>query len=278
MSTPRKTKKRITPILCLLSDASGNLLEHVLSALLTQFPKKQFEIQTFPFLTTRESIQNCIRSIRQGIVFHGFAGKEFKDLVRKECSIRSLKCWDVTGPAADFLEKAAGFKISDSPKPIHRVDHSYLGRMEALEFAVQHDDSRRLEHLDQADIVLVGISRVSKSPTSLFLAYRGFRVANVSIVPSQGLPEALNRHPKKNVVALTIRPDKLSAIRRRRLSGWDIDESSYLDRRSVTGEVIAAEKLYRGKNWPLIDTTELAVEEISTKVLSFLRLKPRLIA
>jgi len=218
-----------------------------------------------------------LSEIKGGTIFHAVASAELKREIETLSRKRKIPCCDVTGPVAKFLETATGIQASASVKPLHRVDSGYLGRMEALEFAMQHDDSRRIENLGKADVILVGISRVSKSPTALFLAYRGFRVSNISIVPSEGLPQALDQHRGKNVVALTLQPKKLFEIRKRRFSNWQVENMAYDEQRSVIREVMEAEKIYRKKHWPMIDTTELAVEETSTKVLKALHLMPRIV-
>ncbi|MDP3921234.1 MAG: pyruvate, phosphate dikinase/phosphoenolpyruvate synthase regulator [Candidatus Omnitrophota bacterium] len=270
-----KAKRRKWP-LYLISDSSGNLLVHFFHALLSQFRGNHFQIHTLPFVNNQAKIEQTLRKLKKGIVFHAVANRRLKDVVAEVCSELRLGCWDVTGPTAEFLEKESKIKLSEETLPFHALDANYMGRMEALEFAMQHDDSRRLEQIREAEIVLVGISRVSKSPTALFLAYRGFRTANISIVPATGLPAELGKHRRRNVVALTLRPKKLAQIRARRFSSWDTEKTGYEDIRQVIREVMEAEQLFKKKKWPIIDTTDLAVEETSSLVLEALRLKPKL--
>lgn len=260
----------------LVSDLSGNLLEHFFSAVLTQFPDDTFNVTTLPFLDTEAKLRDALDGIEQGIVCHAIADPKLKALVTVECARRRLRANDVTGPTVQFLEAASGVHTSERPKPVHKLDAGYMGRMAALEFAMQHDDNRRIEMLGDAEIVLVGLSRSGKSPTALFLAYRGFKVANVSLVPSEGLPEQLRRHRRKNVVALTIQPKRLAEIRHRRFAEWGLKEFDYTDLRAVIREVRDAEAIYRRKRWPVVDTTDLAVEETSTRILQALKLKPKL--
>lgn len=262
--------------LYLISDSSGNLLEHFFNAVLTQFPRQSFSVQTFPFIKNSEALSRAISNIaRGGIVFHGMISKKMKMLAAEECGKKGIPCWDVTGPTVQFLEKVTGMKPFRVPKPLHAMDAGYLSRIAALEFTMQHDDSRRMEDLERAEIILVGVSRVSKSPNALFLAYRGFRVSNVSIVPSQGLPPVLEIHTRKNVVALTLQPRRLKEVRDRRFVDWNLDEMNYNDSQSVIREVLDAETIYKAKGWPVIDTTELEVEETSAFILAELNLKPK---
>jgi regulator of PEP synthase PpsR (kinase-PPPase family) len=264
--------------LYLVSDSSGNLLEHFFSALMTQFPHEKFHIKSLPFVDTDEKIKEAVKNIREGVVFHALVSEKLKDLITHESKNKKIPCWDVTGPTAEFLEKNSGVSFSPTPRPIHAMDSGYMDRMQALEFTMQHDDSRRIEEIGKADIVLVGVSRVSKSPTALFLAYRGFKAANISIVPSAGLPPELENHRPKNVVAFTIDPQKLVEIRKRRFADWKIEESPYEDLQAISREVQEAERLYEEKGWPVINTSGLAVEETSTLCLSALHLKPKFLA
>ncbi len=260
----------------LLSDSSGNLLEHFFNAILTQFPREQFEVRTLPFLKGEAHLHRELDHVRKGVLFHAVVSPALKKEIAKECEKRKLLSWDVTGPTVEYLEKATGIRAAAVPEPLHSTtDTAYRGRVEALEFALQHDDNRRIDELEKADIILVGVSRVSKSPNALFLAYRGFRVANVSIVPSQGLPEPLAQHTRKNVVALTLQPKQLAEIRKRRFQDWKLESFEYEDLASVIREVMEAEKIYKERGWPVIDTTDLAVEETSALVLAELKLKPK---
>ena len=262
--------------LYLVSDSSGNLLEHFFNALLTQFPRDRFKVQTLPFIRNEAGLLQSLEKIREGIVFHAVIEKKLKVSIARECKKRGFPCFDVTGPAVEFLEKATGTEAALTPQPIHSVDSNYQGRMEALEFTMQHDDGRRIEELEKAEIILVGISRVSKSPNALFLAYRGFCVANVSVVPEMGLPEPLEKHRRQNVVALTLQPKRLAEIRQRRFANWQLDQMDYRDLPNVVREVLESERIYKEKGWPVIDTTDLAVEETSALILSSLNLKPKM--
>lgn len=259
----------------LLSDSSGNLLEHFLNAILTQFPREKFRIHTLPFIKNEAALLHALENIREGAIFHAVIEKKLKAWIAKECRKGKIPCFDVTGPVVEFLEKSTKIPAAPTPLPIHSVDSNYRGRMEALEFTMQHDDGRRLEEIEKADIVLVGISRVSKSPNAFFLAYRGFRVANISIVPELGLPLPLEEHRRKNVVALTLQPKRLAEIRKRRFEHWKMESFDYQELASITNEVVEAEHLYNEKGWPVIDTTDLAVEETSALILSALNLQPR---
>jgi regulator of PEP synthase PpsR (kinase-PPPase family) len=182
--------------------------------------------------------------------------------------------FDLTGDCVAFIERHTGLRASNDVAAIHKHDTAYFGRIDALEFSLQHDDSRRLESIHEAEIVLVGVSRVSKTPTSAYLGWLGYRVANVSLVPGVSVPRELENCCDKSV-GLTIRPKTLAEIRNRRLAvnGFlerlsEIDH--YTDLRTIIREVMEAERAFRDLGIPIIETSELTIEEIATKVLNVL--------
>ncbi len=259
--------------LYLISDSSGNLLEHHINAILSQFPRDSFCIHIERFIETEDELSPIFKKIKSGLICYATINKSLQDKLVKEAHNRKIPSWDITTPTVEFIENVTGIKALNEINLVHRVDESYVDRMSALEFAFQHDDNRRIDQLNQAEIIIVGISRVSKSPNSLYLGYRGFKVANVTIVSKEELPKPLSIHRRKNVVALTIQPKKLAGIRQRRFSSWDIANFDYDDLTSVIHEVRDAEELYRKKKWPIIDVTNLTIEETSSMIMEKLKLK-----
>ena len=270
---PQKNKHHYN--LYLISDSSGNLIEHFFNAILTQFPHNNFRIFSLSFVDSEDRILTAFDTIKSGIICYAVVDEILQEILSKEAKNRGFPCWDMTTPTVQFLEKTTGIRASNKVQAIHSIDASYMGRMAAIEFTLQHDDNRRIDQLKYADIILVGVSRVSKSPNALFLAYRGFKVANVSIVPSEAIPKSLNNHRRRNIVALTIQPKRLAEIRERRFSRWDINDFDYTDIPSIIHEVRDAEEIYRRRKWPVIDTTDLAVEETSSLILDTLKLKEK---
>jgi regulator of PEP synthase PpsR (kinase-PPPase family) len=152
------------------------------------------------------------------------------------------------------------------------LDTDYFNRMDALNFAIGHDDGQGGQELDQADVVLVGVSRTSKTPTCIYLAHRGVRAANVPLVPGRGPPENLRNLSSALVVGLTISPDRLIQIRRNRLlSLKESRDTSYTDIEAVREEVVQARRLYERQGWPVIDVTRRSVEETAAAVLNLLQ-------
>lgn len=174
-----------------------------------------------------------------------------------------------------FASEHSGMQPSD--EPTLEPDEGYFKRLDALEFTLQHDDSRRLDSLAEADIILVGLSRVSKTPTSCYLGTMGFKVANISLALEVGLPKELKRGMRKKVVALTIAPKRLYEVRARRMKINkfdkvipDNDEFAYLNLRSIIREVMDAETLYRDRQFPIINITDQTVEVTAVAILETL--------
>lgn len=269
-----------------ISDATGNLANHIVASLLGQFGELEVERIAHRFQDTPEKLAKTLAAIkdsRRDVVVHSVVDPVSKQIIEAHCVAKGIPCRDLTGDTSQFLATTLEAKPINDPDLLHKVDEDYFRRIDAMEFTLQHDDSRRLESIDQAEIVLLGISRVSKSPTSTFLGSLGYRTANVSIHPDLGLPAELKRC-KGRVVALTMQAGKLYEIRKRRfeINGFARefaarDETiSYLEPREVSREVMAAEALYRQAGFPIVDVTGMTIEEAATHVLETLGLaEPR---
>lgn len=272
----------VTITLHILSVSAGGLSNQIVNAVMTQFPELKVEVRTHTFVDSAEKIRDLIRQIKTDHqwVFHALIKEELRQYVIKQCEQRGIPHYDMIGRLIEFIAENSDQKPANEVAFLDQTDDGYFRRMDSLEFSLQHDDSRRLETLDQADIILVGLSRVSKTPTSIYLGYMGFRVANISIAPEVGLPKELRRDYRHKVVALTIRPKKLQEIRARRMALNRFDEAlaksgkelSYVDIRSIIKEVMYAEKLYRERGFAIIDITDQTVEATALEVLEALDL------
>lgn len=274
-----------TRTLHLISDFTGNLANHLVSTVVGQFADVSPKKVVHRFCDSDEKRARALRTVRdpsRDVVLHAVLDPAAKGQIEAHAASAGIPCFDLTGPLTDFLTAALQSTPKNDPDRVHPTDEGYFHRIDAMEFTLQHDDSRRLESIHEADVVLLGISRVSKSPTSSFLGSLGYKAANVSIAPSLGLPKELARC-KGRVVALTMQPSKLFEIRQRRfrLNGFatalaERDESlDYLQLRDVSQEVMAAEQLYRKAKIPIVDVTGMTIEEAATHVLEELKLLDR---
>jgi len=194
--------------------------------------------------------------------------------MHQEAAKRSIPAVDLLGPLLDLMASVFHVQPESEPGLLHRVDQAYFKRIEAIQFAVKHDDGQNLPTLDQADLVLVGVSRTGKTPLSMYLAQYGHKVANIPILPGRALPRQLLSIEQNKVVGLMIAHDKLLQVRKARLArlqpnlqpGWD-----YAERSAIMSELEHARELYRQHpDWPVVDVTVRAVEEVASEILSIM--------
>lgn len=257
----------------LVTTSTGDLLYRLASIAATQFSGVDFTLVPHRLKTDLEMLEESLASIDGGnaIVVHAVADSAAKQVVRATCVQRRIPHFDATGPLMDFLADCVGALPDNDVGRLHRVDAQYQQRIAAMEFTIQHDDGLGLETLAEADVILVGLSRVSKSPTSLYLGSRGYKTANVSITPQTGFPKELARL-KKRIVALTMTPQKLQEIRTARMSDFGAPGTSYENLSDVIREVIEAETIYRKRKYPIVDVTQLTIEQTAAKALDALGL------
>ncbi len=285
MSTKKpKSKAKAKPLKChLISVGAGSLVWQIVHAVMGQYPTVKSQLVTHAFVDTAKKVESTLKKVRgkNVCVFHALLDSEAKAKVTEYCQDRGIPEHDMTEQLLGFVTGITGVEASNDPS--EELDDGYFRRLDALEFTLQHDDSRRLESISDADIVVVGLSRVSKTPTSCYLGSMGFKVANVSLVPEIGLPKELKRGMKKKVVAFTIQPKRLQQIRSRRMQVNKFDatlpapeddgEFNYTSLKSIIREVMDAEAIYRDREFPIIDITDHTVEATATTVLQQLNLQ-----
>jgi regulator of PEP synthase PpsR (kinase-PPPase family) len=182
-----------------------------------------------------------------------------------------MPCFGALDPMVSALSWYLGAPLSDRVGAQYSLDNDYFNRMDALSYALGHDDGQGGRDLGAADVILVGVSRTSKTPTCIYLAHRGVRAANVPLVPAAGLPDGLLELKGIPIVGLTVNPDRLVQIRRNRLRSLNEDrESEYVDTDAVRTEIVAARRLFERQGWPMIDVTRRSVEETAAAVINII--------
>lgn len=263
----------------ILSDATGGLASHMAQSVLTQFPKSHFRLKYHLFVKSEEDVRRHVSGLqgKRHVLLHRLIRPGHKELLRNLCAELGIPEYDVTGGLTEFIAKHTGLKPFLDPNRLHIADEAYFRRIAAMEFTAQHDDNRRMDTLDEADIVIVGLSRVSKSPTSTWLGSMGYKVGNVAIAMETGFPKELDP-VRDRTVAFTTRPRELWNIRRRRfdrfkekISEQEIEQLPYYDLRSIVTEVAWAEKEYRARSYPIIDISGQTVEEVAARVVTLLK-------
>jgi [pyruvate, water dikinase]-phosphate phosphotransferase / [pyruvate, water dikinase] kinase len=257
----------------LVSDATGETLNTVAKAVCAQFDG----------VTAREHIYSLVRNERQlhravehiaanpGIVFFTLVNPAFRRALETECRRLGVPCVSILDRAVQSLGKFLGAEESHRPGGQHEMDSRYLERVEALNFAIQHDDGQNQPNLAEADVVLVGVSRSSKTPTCIYLAIRGVRAGNIPIVPGVEIPEHLFALKKPLFVGLWLTPERLLQIRRNRLTSiGETKSSDYVDEEAVRAEMAFTRRLFERYEWPTIDVSRRSIEETAASILNLL--------
>jgi regulator of PEP synthase PpsR (kinase-PPPase family) len=264
---PEKTFKRCV---FAVSDATGQTCQTVVQAALSQFTTGDISLETVSKVRSRDQIEEVLRKAKavNGVVVFTMVSTELRHMVTELGMQLGVPTIDILGPI--LIRFSEMFEISPMAQPglFRQLDNEYFRRIEAVDYTIKHDDGAGLATLDQADIVLVGVSRTSKTPVSIYLAYRGCKVANVPLVPERPVPRELLRLSGRRVVALTISPDRLLLIRmerKQRLNHSALDD--YIDRDLIRREVGFGNRLYREQGWPVLDVTYKAIEETAAEVL-----------
>jgi hypothetical protein len=227
----------------------------------------------YPLVRTPRQLKRVLQEIAQapGIVLYTLVKQELCDELEKECRDLKVPCLAVLSPILKVFESYIGAAKTPTVAGQHVLDADYFRRIDALNFTMAHDDGRLPENLDDADIVLLGISRTSKTPTSIYLAQRGYKTANVPLVPSLPFPEPLTEPHKAFVVCLVASPDRISEVRRHRamlLADRDLD--AYVDRSMIATEIAYSRRLCAKFGWPIIDVTRRSIEETAATIIKLM--------
>lgn len=271
---PAAGKSRGQVPLYVLSDSTGNLARHMMTTYLTQFPEGTFAAHMKPFVNEPRRLKLALAAIsaHPGIVLHAVVSPELKREISAHCQQLEVACFDLTGPAMEFLEKAVRVEPLRDHSRLHRVDKVYCGRINAMSFTLEHDDGLGLETLGDADIVLAGVSRTGKTPTSIYLAMQGYRVANISLTARVEPPRQLLDLAAGKTVGMLIDPRRLAEIRTRRQTGWRMTQTDYNDPREVEEEVEWSRRFFAKLRCPDLDVTDQAIEETAARILDLLGL------
>lgn len=256
--------------LYILSDSTGNLARHMLGAFLTQFPRDTFSLNMRVFLNRPRKLEEALREIEAtpGIVFHAVVSQASKLLIEQRCAQIGVPARDLTGRFVKFLQEQSGIEPLADSQRLHDVDDAYYRRIEAVEFALQHDDGLGLETLGEADVVLAGISRTGKTPTTMYLAQQGHFAGNVALAMQVQPPRQLLELPARKVVGLTIDVPQLVEIRTRRQQDWKMGETGYNQAEAVEQEIAWSRSLFRSKGWQVLNVTDQAIEETAGRIVA----------
>ncbi len=260
-------------VLVTVSDGGGATAEAVADAVTVQFPGVEFEFERYAGVRTREQVLTAVRAAerRGGMIVHTIVMTEIRRLLLRECRQRNIDHIDLIGPLMGQVSQKVEMRPLLRPGVSRGLSDDYFQRIEAIQYTVQHDDGQGLDTLDEADIVLVGVSRASKTPLSVFLSMRGWKVANVPIVPGVEPPPILEQIDQQKVVGLTISKEELELIRRNRVEMLGTGAAgSYADPEKISEELAYCRRVFRkGYPWPIVDITGKSIEESAKEVISW---------
>ncbi len=260
----------------LVSDSTGETLNAMAKAVCARFDDVLPIEHIYALIRSRRQLDRVLKEVAgaPGVVIHTIVDKELREALEQGCRELDMACIAALDPLVSALARYLGASLSTRVGAQHALDADYFERIEALNFAMAHDDGQGTTNLDQGDVVLVGVSRTSKTPTCIYLAQRGVRAANVPLVPGTDPPELLFNLKRALVVGLIVSPDRLIQIRRNRLlSLHEERESTYIASEAVREEIVRARRLFERSGWPTIDVTRKSVEETAAAVINLLTAK-----
>src|ERR1700754_439496 len=258
----------------LVSDATGETLTTVARAATAQYTKVLPVEHVYPLVRTQKQLDRVLAEIEEspGIVLYTLLEDDLVARLEKTCRDLSIPCLSILGPVLTLLQSYLGTETSHRVGAQHTLNAEYFKRIDALNYTMLHDDGQHIDGLEDADVVLVGVSRTSKTPTSIYLANRGVKTGNVPLIPGIPLAPQVEQLSLPLVVGLFASPERIVQIRQNRLLGLKADQKDdqYIDRKAVAEEVALSRKLCARHNWPSIDVTRRSIEETAAAVLSLL--------
>jgi hypothetical protein len=257
----------------LVSDSTGETLNAMARAVCARFNNVLPIEHIYALVRSPRQLERALSEIGNapGVVLHTIVDEKLRGAIEAGCQKLGMPCFGALDPLVSALSWYLGARPSARVGAQYALDTDYFNRMDALSYALGHDDGQGGQDLKAADVVLVGVSRTSKTPTCIYLAHRGVRAANVPLVPLSALPAGLLELKGVPVVGLTLSPDRLVQIRRNRLQSLNEGrESSYVDADAVRAEIVEARRLFDRHGWPVIDVTRRSVEETAAAVINLL--------
>lgn len=256
----------------LVSDSTGETLTTVLKATTAQFALAKPLEHIYALIRSKPQLDRALAEIEAapGLVLYTIVNPELRRQLEIRCSELQTPAISVLDPLVGAFAEYLALERSMRTGAQHELDENYFRRIEAVDYTLSHDDGQMSWDLESADVVLVGVSRTSKTPTCMYLANRGVKAANVPFVPGQNLPPALFSLRKPLVIGLVASPERLAQIRSSRLGAMQAEGKveSYDDLEAVRAEVLAAKRLYAKHRWPMIDVTRRSVEETAAAIIS----------
>ena len=256
----------------LISDSTGETLERIFLALKAQFKNIDYKIHSFSFTRTENQILKILEEAQtktNPIILYTIVDNNLAKYLANISDDKKIPCFGILGNLILNFSKILNQKASHEPSGQHILNEEYYDRIEAIQFTMNHDDGNLANEIDKSDIILVGVSRTSKTPTSIYLANKGFKTSNIPLVNENSLPEKLKKDPQFTcVVGLSTEPERLADLRKNRMNSLkESDKTNYTNLDDIKDEVMKAKKTFQKYKWPVIDVTRKSVEETAASII-----------
>ena len=261
----------------LVSDSTGETLDRIFLSLKSQFANFDYEKKEFAFIRTEQQIDKIIKEcikLDNSLILYTIVETKLAKYISNQSEKNNVPCFGILGNLILSFSKLLNQKAIHKPSAQHVLDDDYYKRIEAIQYTMSHDDGKKVDDLSNADVILLGVSRTSKTPTSIYLANRGYKTINIPLILDQRVPEELMSNSKACIVGLVADPDRLADIRRNRVAIMkDQKLKDYTDLDAIKKEVEDSKKLFKKNNWPVIDVTRRSVEETAASILKIIDIK-----
>ncbi len=255
----------------LISDSTGETLDRIFMALKAQFNNFNYDLKQFSFTRTENQISTILNSAKKQdspIILYTVVNSKLAKFLANESNKRKIPCFGVLGDLILNFSKILNEKATHQPSAQHVLDEDYYKRIEAIQFTMNHDDGNNTDNILESDIILIGVSRTSKTPTSIYLANKGLKTSNIPLVNDMIVPHDVIMSKDVCVIGLTTEPERLFDIRRNRLTSLKENEASdYTNLERIRDEVEKSKKIFKKNKWPVIDVTRKSVEEAAASII-----------
>ena len=261
----------------LISDSTGETLDRIFMALKAQFNNFNYELNQFSFTRTENQIYTILKEAKRKkspIILYTVVNSSLAKFLAQEANKMQIPCFGVLGDLILNFSKILNQKATHEPSGQHVLDEEYYKRIEAIQFTMNHDDGNQTENILESDIILIGVSRTSKTPTSIYLANKGLKTSNIPLVNDMNIPLDIINSKKLCVVGLVTEAERLFDIRRNRLNSLRENEASdYTDIEKIRDEVEKSKKIFKKNRWPTIDVTRKSVEETAASIIKIFEIQ-----
>jgi len=256
----------------LISDSTGETLDRVFLAIKAQFKNIEYDVKSYFFTRTENQVSKIMEEAKKNdnaIILYTIVDTSLAKFLANKGDEKKIPCFSVLGNLIMNFSKLLNQKASHVPSGQHALNEEYYERIEAIQFTMAHDDGNLVEDIDKADLILLGVSRTSKTPTSIYLANKGYKTLNIPLVNEQSIPESLKKNPKLScVVGLTTEPQRLVDIRKNRMNALkEKENTNYTNINKIEKEINDAKKTFTKYKWPTIDVTRKSVEETAASII-----------